>query len=221
MSFGNQSLIFNVLIIRVKNFRVSNVTICTFTGNQYREPINKKVADIPDEIIMQRVKEGNLAEMSVLFERYHLRLYNFFLKLTIKKDISQDLTQNLFYRMIKYRNSYKNEYRVKSWIYQMARNLHIDYCKEEKKSDELFMKTDSYPNEVIDDSDGFPQEDYERLEHALSALSNEQKEIIVLSRYQGLKYEEISVITNQSVPAIKVAMHRAIKQLRGIYFKQI
>ncbi|MCX6253892.1 MAG: RNA polymerase sigma factor [Bacteroidia bacterium] len=179
------------------------------------------MADIPDEIIMQRVKEGNLAEMSVLFERYHLRLYNFFLKLTIKKDISQDLTQNLFYRMIKYRNSYKNEYSVKSWIYQMARNIHIDYCKEEKKSDELFMKTDSYPTEVIDDIDGFPEEDYERLEHAFSALSIEQKEIIVLSRYQGLKYEEISVITNQSVPAIKVAMHRAIKQLRGIYFKQI
>jgi RNA polymerase sigma factor (sigma-70 family) len=179
------------------------------------------VADIPDEIIMQRVKEGNLTEMSVLFERYHLRLYNFFLKLTMKKDISQDLTQNLFYRMIKYRNSYKNEHSVKSWMYQMARNLHIDYCKEEKKSEELFMKTDSYPTEVIDDGDGFPEEDYERLEHAFSALSNEQKEIIVLSRYQGLKYEEISGIINQSVPAIKVAMHRAIKQLRGIYFKQI
>jgi RNA polymerase sigma-70 factor (ECF subfamily) len=179
------------------------------------------VADIPDEIIMQRVKEGNLAEMSVLFERYHLRLYNFFFKLTMKKDISQDLTQNLFYRMIKYRNSFKNEHSVKSWMYQMARNLHIDNCKEEKKSEELFMKTGSYPAEVIDDNDGIPEEDYERLEHAFSALSSEQKEIIVLSRYQGLKYEEISVITNQSVPAIKVAMHRAIKQLRGIYFKQI
>jgi len=178
------------------------------------------VADIPDEIIMKRVKDGNLAEMSVLFERYHLRLYNFFLKLTRNRDISHDLTQNLFYRMIKYKNSYKNELSVKSWMYQMARNIHIDYCKEEKRSEELFMKTDTYPFEVIDDSDGFPEEVYERLENAFSALSNEQKEIIVLSRYQGLKYEEISTIINQSVPAIKVAMHRAVKQLRGIYFKQ-
>lgn len=178
------------------------------------------MADIPDEIIMKRVKDGNLAEMSVLFERYHLRLYNFFLKLTRNRDISHDLTQNLFYRMIKYKNSYKNELSVKSWMYQMARNIHIDYCKEEKRSEELFMKTDTYPFEVIDDSDGFPEEVYERLENAFSALSNEQKEIIVLSRYQGLKYEEISTIINQSVPAIKVAMHRAVKQLRGIYFKQ-
>jgi len=179
------------------------------------------VAEIPDEVIMQHVKDGNLADMSVLFERYHLRLYNFFLKLTRNRDISQDLTQNLFYRMIKYKNSYKNELSVKSWMYQMARNLHIDYCKDEKRSEELFLKTDSYPVDISDENSGIPEEVYERLDHAFSALSAEQKEIIVLSRYQGLKYQEISIIVNQSVPAIKVAMHRAIKRLRGIYFKQI
>jgi RNA polymerase sigma factor (sigma-70 family) len=179
------------------------------------------VADISDEIIMQRVKEGNLAEMSVLFERYHLRMFNFFLKMCTKKDISQDLTQNLFYRMIKYKHTYKNEYCVKSWIYQMARNLHADYRKQQRKTEESILNIDKYPADVIDDKESFMEEDYERLEQAISTLSDDQREIIVLSRYQGLKYEEISVIVNQSVPAIKVAMHRAIKQLRGIYFKQI
>jgi RNA polymerase sigma factor (sigma-70 family) len=179
------------------------------------------VSEIVDEILMQHVKEGNLSEMAVLFERYHLRLYNFFLKLTRNRDISQDLTQNLFYRMIKYKNSYKNDLSVKSWMYQMARNLHRDYCREEKRSEGLFLKTDSYPVDITEESSGFPEEDYERLENAFSSLSPEQKEIIVLSRYQGLRYEEISAIINQSVPAIKVAMHRAIKRLRGVYFKQI
>ena len=179
------------------------------------------MADITDEIIMQQVKEGDLAGMSVLFERYHVRLFNFFLKLTMKKDVSQDLTQNLFYRMIKYKHTYKNGYSVKSWIYQMARNLHADYCKQQKKTQESFINIEKYTTEIIDDKETFAEDDYERLERALSTLSDEQKEIVVLSRYQGLKYEEISVITNQSVPAIKVAMHRAIKQLRGVYFKQI
>jgi RNA polymerase sigma factor (sigma-70 family) len=179
------------------------------------------VEDSPDEIIMQNVKEGNLSGMSVLFERYHIRLYNFFLRLTMKKDISQDLTQNLFYRMIKYRNSYMNGNSVKSWIYQIARNLHADYYREEKKSEGIFVRTEILPVDVIDENEVFPEEDFARLEHAFSALSSEQREIIVLSRYQGLKYEEISAITNQSVPAIKVAMHRAIKQLRRIYFNQL
>ena len=179
------------------------------------------MAEITDEILMQNVKEGKLSEMSVLFERYHLRIYNFFFRLTFDMDVSQDLTQNLFFRMIKYKYSYKSDYSVKSWIFQIARNLHADYCNEEKRSAEIFMKTDKYPVEPSDDSEGYLEDDYIRLEKAISNLSEEQKEIIVLSRYQGLKYDEISAITNQSVAAIKVAMYRAIKQLRGIYFKQI
>ncbi len=102
----------------------------------------------------------------------------------------------------------------------MARNLHTDYRKQQKKADEKFMNTESYPLDVLEVRDSFGEEEYERLEKALSQLNDEQKEIIVLSRYQGLKYEEISAIVNQSIPAIKVAMHRAIKQLRGIYFSQ-
>jgi len=179
------------------------------------------VAELEDEILMQNVKDGNLGEMTVLFERYNVRLYNYFLKLTRNKLISQDLTQNLFYRMIRYRSSFKYEYSVKAWMYKMARNLHIDYCKEEKRSGELFSNTESYPSDIIDENEGFPEDDYERLERSFALLSNEQRELIILSRYQGLKYEEISQILNQSVPAIKVAMHRAIKKLRGVYFKQI
>ncbi len=178
------------------------------------------MAEVEDEIIMQHVKDGNLSEMSVLFERYNVRLYNYFLKLTRNNLVSQDLTQNLFYRMIRYKNSYRSEYSVKAWMYKMARNLHIDYCKEEKRSGELFLNTDSYSIDVTDENEGFPEEDYERLELSFASLSNDQRELIILSRYQGLKYEEISVILNQSVPAIKVAMHRAIKRLRGVYFKQ-
>jgi RNA polymerase sigma-70 factor (ECF subfamily) len=179
------------------------------------------VAETTDEIVMENVKKGNLTEMSVLFERYHLRVYNFFFRLTFDMDVSQDLTQNLFYRMIKYKNSYKSEFSVKSWIFQIARNLHADYCKEEKRSGELFLKTDKYTVEPADDTEGYHEDEYDRLEKAMSDLSVEQKEIIVLSRYQGMKYEEISEITHQSVGAIKVAMYRAIRQLRGIYFKQI
>ena len=45
----------------------------------------------------------------------------------------------------------------------MARNLHTDYCKEEKRSEELFMKTDNYPVDISDETDGFHEDDYERL----------------------------------------------------------
>jgi RNA polymerase sigma-70 factor (ECF subfamily) len=176
---------------------------------------------VPDEIIMQKVKEGNLSELSLLFERYNKKLYNYFLKTGLERDISQDLTQNLFYRMIKYRNTYKEGYCVKSWIYQMARNLHNDFRNNQKKSDNLISREESYSKDVSEESETFHEEDYEKLERALLSLSDEQREIIVLSRFQKMKYEEISTILDQSVPAIKVAVHRAIKQLRCIYFQQV
>lgn len=177
--------------------------------------------NIPDETIMKNIKEGNLAEMSVLFERYHVRLFNFFLKMGLKRDVSQDLTQNLFYRILKYRNSYKEGNSVRSWIYQIARNLHADECIQQKKSDDLSIHTETVPGEMPDESDSYGEEDYIKLDYAFSRLSDSQKEILVLSRYQGLKHAEIAAITNQSVPAIKVAIHRAIKQLRCVYMKQI
>jgi len=178
------------------------------------------MTELPDEKIMLDIKSGNLSGMSVLFERYNVKIFNFFLRMGLMRETSQDLTQNLFYRMIKYRNSYRDG-SVKSWIYQIARNLRTDYYKEKKRTEELFNQPESYPSDKIEEHDNFPEEDYERLDRALLRLNDQQREIIILSRFQGLKYSEISEIVNQSVPAIKVAVYRAIRQLRTIYFKQI
>jgi len=176
---------------------------------------------ITDEAVMMNVKKGNLSGMTLLFERYHLRLYNFFLKMGLSNDESQDLTQNLFYRMIKYRNSYREGSSVKSWIYQIARNLHTDFRKQQKKDEEMFFHSDDCTYVPSDSGCSYGEDEFERLNKAFSELSDSQKEILVLSRYQGLKYEEISKLINQSVPAIKVAVHRAIRHLRVIYMKQI
>ncbi len=179
------------------------------------------VSDQNDEAVMIRVKEGNLQYMSILFERYNVRLFNFFLRLTYDREISNDLTQNLFVRIIRYRNTFKEDYSFKSWIYQMARNIHNDYRNERKKTGDIFMSSGIYPSDISDEENTNREEDFERLEKAMSCLDYNKKEILILSKYQGLKYEEISVITNQSVGAVKVAVHRAIKQLRSIYFNHV
>ncbi|HKK42670.1 MAG TPA: RNA polymerase sigma factor [Bacteroidales bacterium] len=179
------------------------------------------VSDQNDETIMVRVKEGNLQYMSILFERYNVRLFNFFLRLTSDRDISNDLTQNLFVRVIRYRNTFKEDYSFKSWIYQMARNIHNDYRNELKRTGDIFTGSGIYPSDIPDEENVNREEDFVRLEKALSLLDYNQKELLILSKFQGLKYEEISSVTNQSVGAVKVAVHRAIKQLRSIYFKHV
>lgn len=179
------------------------------------------MAELSDEEIMLRVKDGYLSELTELFERYHVKLYNFFLKLTFDQAVSEDLTQNLFYRIIKYRQSYNFENgSFKSWIYQMARNIHVDYFKEQRKITEQIKNINHNHHHISGHEEAYREDDFEKLNNALLQLQPDQREMIVLSRFEGLKYEEISKMKDISVPAIKVQIHRAIKHLRNLYFKQ-
>jgi len=200
------------------------------------------VPELSDEKIMLLVKDGHLSELTELFDRYHVPLYNFFLRQTFDKMTSEDLTQNLFYRVIRYRQSYQpGQGTFRSWIYRMARNIHADFCKQKQKEPQPGRTGDTGERgEGLEDhpgghpagrssemggygeadTGGYGEADYQRLDEALALLQPEQREILVLSRYQGLKYEEISKIKDLSVAAIKVQVYRAIRQLRSLYFKQ-
>ena len=173
-----------------------------------------------DEHLMQKVKIGELDSLAPLFEKYHVKLYNFFLRLTHNKDISNDLTQNVFRRIISYRESYDIQWKFRSWMYQIARNVHLKYHNENK-----LLKSDFYNPEHIkyDNKSALEETEFETkkmtLYEALNQLNPEQREMIELSRFQGLKYKEISDITGNSVTAIKVKVHRAIHKLRELYFE--
>lgn len=173
-----------------------------------------------DEQLMQKVKSGDLDSLAPLFEKHHVKLYNFFLRLTQNKDISRDLTQNVFRRIISYRNSYDNKWKFKSWMYQIARNVHLKHYQENK-----FLRSDFHEMEKLEVNSKSALEEMDMaskkstLYEALNQLSPEQRELLELSRFQGLKYQEISEITGNSVTAIKVKVHRAMHKLRELYFE--
>jgi RNA polymerase sigma-70 factor (ECF subfamily) len=177
-------------------------------------------AELTDEKIMLRVREGHVSELTELFDRYHVKLFNIFWRLTMDKSVSEDLTQTLFYRIMKYRHSFNVEQGTfKSWIYRMARNIHLDFCNEQAKRPDRARKKD-HEGEWPGSEEVYNEDHLVKLDKALLQLDPDQLELIVLSRFQGLKYEEISQIKDISVPAIKVRVHRAIKELRQIYFLQ-
>jgi RNA polymerase sigma-70 factor (ECF subfamily) len=57
------------------------------------------------------------------------------------------------------------------------------------------------------------------LHRSLAKLSEEQRELLALTRFQHLKYEEVAVIMDTTVANIKVKVHRAIAKLREHYFE--
>ena len=179
------------------------------------------MAELTDEKIMYRVKDGELPELKQLFDRYHIAVYNFFLKLTMDAGTSEDLTQNLFYRIIRYRHTFNTSNgSFKSWMYQMARNLHADHCRQKIRLAEVVKHVHEYPEDVAEKQDSYKEQDFEKLKKALSALGPVDRELIVLSRYEGLKYADIAKMKNMSLSSIKVQIHRALKELRTLYFKQ-
>ncbi|MBS1681115.1 MAG: sigma-70 family RNA polymerase sigma factor [Bacteroidetes bacterium] len=166
---------------------------------------------------MEAVKNGELQQASVLFERYHKRIFNFLRQLSNDTMLAEDLCQNVFLRLIKYRNSYREGNRFQSWIYQMARNVFADHYHSNKNkanyTDVEKMK------EQISETDENQEEQEQLLHRSLARLSDEQRELLVLTRFQHLKYEEVAVIMETTVANIKVKVHRAIGKLREHYFE--
>ena len=173
-----------------------------------------------DEILMLEVKNGDLDSLVPLFDKYHVKLYNFFLRLTRNREVSEDLTQNVFSRIIAYKHTFNDQYKFKTWMYQMARNIHIDHYHKNKGYFTDFEETEGTTakmQESIDETER--DEKHKILYEAMNLLSVEDREIIELSKFQDLKYEDISKITGNSVGAIKVKVHRAVNKLRTNYFQ--
>lgn len=169
---------------------------------------------------MEAVKDGDLQQASILFDRYHKRIFNFLAQMTRDRDLAEDLTQNTFLRMIKYRTSYRVGNRFQSWIYQVARNVFSDHYQAHKNKFSNFVNVETMTREVADSDDQREIENQEALLHrSMNKLTEEQRELLVLTLFQHLKYEEVALIMDTTVANIKVKVHRAIARLREYYFE--
>ena len=173
-----------------------------------------------DEMIMEAVKSGDLQQATLLFERYNKRIYNFLARMTIDRALAEDLTQNVFLRLIKYRSSYREGAKFQSWIYQVARNVFSDHYQTVKNRYKEFVDVERIGDHIPDSEEAETQHERELLlQRSMSRLTDEQRELLVLTRFQHMKYEEVAELMDTTVANIKVKVHRAIIKLREFYFE--
>src|SRR5687767_13260379 len=173
-----------------------------------------------DEMIMEAVKNGDLQQASLLFDRYNKRIYNFLARMTMDRAVAEDLTQNVFLRIIKYRNSYRQGLRFQSWLYQVARNIFSDHYQMHKNRFSDFVNVEKVSDQIPEAGDSEMQEEQEQLlARSMALLNEEQRELLILTRFQHMKYEDVAVIMDTTVANIKVKVHRAIAKLREHYFE--
>jgi len=177
---------------------------------------------LSDNALMLKVKDGDLDKMSLLFERYHKPLFGFLFRMTGQKESSEDLMQNVFLRMLKYRNGFAGTGEFKTWMYHLARNVLNDHFTKNKKMPVHQELTDFEEKIAGEDHAGRQVERRQEMETLLSAMklvSTENRELLVLCRFQELKYSEIAQVLNISEGAVKVRVHRALGQLKECYLK--
>ena len=171
-----------------------------------------------DKEIMFLVRDGQINQISFLFERHNVKLYNYFVMLTGDRALSEDLTQDVFLRLLRFRHTFKGNGTFLSWMFQIARNVGIDHYRKHKKSDSLDEKfyelesTEPTPHE-----ESANRQQVEMLHQAMQKLSIKHREVISMARFENLPLKEIAKILNCPVNTVKVRVHRAIKELGAIY----
>ncbi len=167
-----------------------------------------------DNEIMLAVRAGATEQLGLLFERHHGALFAFFYRMTGERSVSEDLVQEVFLKMLRYRASFHDDSQFRGWMYQIARNARIDDLK--KRGPQTYI-----PVEAVEI--GGCEHPFEAgnmlLERALLALPEQKREILILARYQEMKYEEIAALLGIDAGTVKGRVHRAMKELREVFFK--
>ncbi|MGZ3872783.1 MAG: RNA polymerase sigma factor [Mucilaginibacter sp.] len=177
---------------------------------------------LADNTIMLKVKAGDLDKMGLLFERYHRPLYGFLFHMTYQRETSEDLVQQVFYKMLKYRDTFTASGEFIHWMYSIARNTLKDQGKSLKqrvKHESTDGLEERLPGGITPEEQLEKKQAKVQLYKAMEQLSDSHREVLTLSKFQELKYQEIAQILDISEIAVKTRAHRAMQELKSIYEK--
>ena len=169
-----------------------------------------------DEALMREVRDGDVGRLGLLFERHHGGLFEFFARTLGDRPAAEDLVQEVFIRILKYRRTYRDEGRFQTWMFHIARNVRNDHIRKHRP-DQLTADTPEPAATGANQAAAVENaDDVERLRRALLRLPDDRREVVVLARYHGMTHEEIAAVLRVEPGAVRVRLHRALKELRAL-----
>jgi RNA polymerase sigma-70 factor (ECF subfamily) len=191
------------------------------------------IAMMHSDALIQRAKQGDQNAQGKLVQLWYKRIYNFSFKFFLDHDLAMEVSQKTFISMCRNLPGLQDVTRFKSWLYKIA----VNYCREEarkmKGSRALSFNT-VWNNDAEDsprwESSGQRYDNPERqlqqlelsdiLQQALMELSEEQREVVIMKEYEGLKFREIAEVLNISENTVKSRMYYGLDGLRKILVKK-
>ena len=181
-----------------------------------------------DALLIERFLKGDMGAFNTLVWRWEKPIFNFVLRHIGNEECARDICQTTFIRMYKQLKKLRDPEKFSSWIYQIALNLCRDEFKKKKRYplylDDLISSKDLTHShiEIRDPDTKTPEESYHNrqiediLKRALVALPEEQRVVIIMKQYQGLKFNEIADILKQPVNTVKSRLYYGLRSLRKL-----
>jgi RNA polymerase sigma factor (sigma-70 family) len=191
------------------------------------------IAMMHSDALIQRAKQGDQNAQGKLVQLWYKRIYNFSYKFFLDHDQAMEVSQKTFISMCKNLDGLQDIGRFKSWLYKIA----VNYCREEARKtknsraisfDVIWNREaeDSPPWESSGKNHDSPEKQFQQaelsdiLQSALSELNEEQREVVIMKEYEGLKFREIAEVLNISENTVKSRMYYGLEGLRKILEKK-
>jgi len=187
--------------------------------------IFKKQNEPDDSLLVQRIRDDHVDSFELLYHRYMRKLYYFSFNYLKIKEEAEEIVQTVFINLWEHRKSLDDSLSIKSYLYKSTTNAVYNQLKRNalrnKWVEQKLLKPEPASNET------FEQIYYHDLEQTIdqiiAKLPPQQRKIYILSRIEGLSYEEISKQLDLSVRTVENQMYRALKVIKeqlatDIYF---
>jgi RNA polymerase sigma-70 factor, ECF subfamily len=184
------------------------------------------VRDDSDESLMLRYQEGDARAFEVLVQRHRRPIFNFVLRYVRDPVAAEDVTQDCFLRVVRSADSYVREAKFTTWLFTVARNLCVDASRRAKHrnmasldapvgEDGQSSRIDFVPSDgAAADRQAIGQELKNKMQLAIAALPEEQREIFLLREVSDLQFNEIAEIVGVPENTVKSRMRYALEKLR-------
>ena len=184
---------------------------------------------LADKDLVQRVVRGEGEAFNLLVARWEKKLFNFAFRLTGDQEDAFDVCQDSFVRAYEQIKQLKDASKFPHWLFKIARNYCISHYRSEKKlpklegpngeDNELDLESLLFHHSSvrIDNGHQFEQSELRLIVgRALEYLPFEQREVIVLKIYEGLKFSEIAEMAECPVSTVKSRLYLGLTQLKKI-----
>ena len=172
----------------------------------------KKNEPIDGRIYVIRAQLGDDEAFMELFDQYSGRLLYYIRRLLEDADRADDVLQEVWLTVYRKINTVRDASTFSVWLYRTARNRAIRLLRDESR----YVFVEQYDESALidDDRDSLRFDDINKLHRALTTLSPEHKEAIILRFFEEMSYQEISDIVECSIGTVRSRIHYAKQELR-------